>query len=370
MVPGGGAPPHSGSIVQTDLFISGEDGYHTYRIPALIVSASGTVLAFCEGRKDGAGDAGDIDILLKRSRDGGRTWEPAQVVVDAGPHTAGNPAPVVDRNTGTIWLLYCQNLGDGGEGLITQGKAPRTVWVTHSADDGATWAVPREITRQVKDPAWTWYATGPCHGIQLASGRLLIPCDHMVGVHFDRKRDPYHSHVIYSDDQGATWRIGGIVPEGTNESVAVETADGSVYINCRNYRGKGRRAYAWSRDGGETFNQFGWDDALLEPVCQASMIRLTDERTHGRNRVLFANPASTQRERLTVRLTYDECRTWTLGKVLHPGPAAYSDLCVMAGGFIGCLYERGEAHPYERLTFARFDLEWLTAGADSTTGGI
>lgn len=187
----------------------------------------------------------------------------------------------------------------------------------------------------------------------------------MVGVHFDRRRDPYHSHVIYSDDHGETWRIGGIVPEGTNESVAVELEDGSVYINCRNYRGQKRRAYAISTDQGSTFGEFGWVDQLVEPVCQASMIRFTDRATHGKNRVLFSNPASTERERLTVRLSYDECRSWNDGKVLHAGPAAYSDLCITTNMEICCLYERGEERPYERLTLARFDLAWLTDGADT-----
>lgn len=352
-------------FTQSDLFISGEGGYHTYRIPALLTTGSGTLLAFCEGRKHGPGDAGYIDLLLRRSFDNGVTWGPVQLVASDPPHTVGNPAPVFDRETGIIWLLFCRNNGDGGEEKITAGKAPRTVWVTHSSDEGATWATPQEITGAVKRANWTWYATGPVHGIQLRSGRLLIPCDHMVGVHFDRRRDPYHSHVIYSDDHGETWRIGGIVPEGTNESVAVELEDGSVYINCRNYRGQKRRAYAISTDQGSTFGEFGWVDQLVEPVCQASMIRFTDRATHGKNRVLFSNPASTERERLTVRLSYDECRSWNDGKVLHAGPAAYSDLCITTNMEICCLYERGEERPYERLTLARFDLAWLTDGADT-----
>ena len=208
-------------IEQIDLFISGEqETYHTYRIPAMTVTNAGTLLAFAEGRKHGRSDAGEIDIVLKRSFDNGITWQPMQLVVTEPDMTCGNPCPVADSETGTIWLPFCKNLADGHETLITQGKAPRTVWVTHSTDDGVTWAEPIEITSDVKDPSWTWYATGPTHGIQLTlgpkAGRMLIPCDHMVGKYFDRQRDPYHSHVIYSDDHGASWHIGGIVDEGTN----------------------------------------------------------------------------------------------------------------------------------------------------------
>lgn len=326
---------------QTDVFVSGANGYHTYRIPAVVVTPEGTVLAFCEGRKYSAADHGDIDLLLARSFDGGETWQAPQLIWDAGADTAGNPAPVVDAVTGEIVLVFCINND--------------SVWVTRSADDGATWSRPREITTQVKRPGWSWYATGPCHGIQLSSGRLVIPCNH-----------GRTSHVIYSDDHGQTWRIGGTVAGGTNESVVVERADRSVYINCRNTRENGRthRAYAISTDGGESFGETRWHDELVEPVCQASAIRYTTEKEHGKNRVLFSNPASLTRERLTVRVSYDECLTWTAGRIVEWGPSAYSDLCVLPDGSIGCFYERGRYRPYERLTFARFTLEWLTNGED------
>ncbi|HRW05047.1 MAG TPA: sialidase family protein [Caldilineaceae bacterium] len=347
---------------QSNLFTAGQKGYHTFRIPALVVTTEGTLLAFAEGRKAGRGDAGEIDLVLKRSFDNGATWQPLQVVVTEPAMTCGNPCPVVDHNTNTIWLPFCKNLADGDENLITQGKAPRTVWVTHSADDGATWAEPTEITAAVKDPTWTWYATGPTHGIQLQDGRLLVPCDHMVGKYFDRKRDPYHSHVIYSDDHGASWQIGGIVDDGTNECAVVELVDGTIYINCRNYVGDKRRAVAWSQDRGESFAQFRWDSTLIEPICQASLVRASDDRQHGRTHILFANPASTAREKLTVRLSYDECQSWPVARRLHDGPAAYSDLAVTPDGMIHCLYERGDEHPYEALCLARFDLAWLTEG--------
>src|SRR6266508_4888788 len=217
-----------GKLLHEDLWVGGEGGYHTYRIPALVVTARWTVLAFCEGRKHGRGDAGEIDLLARRSGDGGRTWSETQVVVTEPGMTCGNPAPVLDRDSGRIWLPFCKNPAEGGEGAIRKGLATRTVWVTRSEDDGLTWAEPVEITADVKRPDWTWYATGPCHGIQLTGGRLVIPCDHRTRV-TAAEGEQLHSHVIYSDDHGATWQIGGVVTEeGTNESVAAELADGAV----------------------------------------------------------------------------------------------------------------------------------------------
>ena len=359
-------------FVQSDLFISGEGGYTRYRIPALAVSTQGTVLAFCEARKFTGADSDQIDLFLRRSFDNGETFEEVQVVATQEDWVCGNPAPVVDRDTGTIWLLLCKNRKDGPEGMICEGKAPRTVWVTSSTDDGASWAEPREITPVVKPSEWSWYATGPVHGIQLTSGRLVIPCDHIVLKDYKRS-DPYYSHILYSDDHGETWEIGGSPDEGTNESTVVEMADGWLYLNCRNKyqlpEGGNFRAIAWSGDGGESFSPVVHDAALPEPICQASVCRFTDETQHGRNRVLFSNPASRTRDHMTVRLSYDECRTWPVAKELHAGPAAYSDLCVAPDMNICCLYERGAGGAYETITFARFNLEWLTDGKDGLAGG-
>jgi len=355
-------------LEQQDLFVSGEGGYKRYRIPALAVSTRGTILAFCEARKFTGRDSDQIDLFLRRSFDGGRTFGDVQVVATEEGWTCGNPAPVVDRQTGTIWLLFCKNLKDGDETMICEGKAPRTVWVTYSKDDGTTWAEPKEITSDVKLPEWSWYATGPCHGIQLKSGRLVIPCDHIVFKDGNRHSDPYHSHVIYSDDHGQTWQIGGSTDEGTNESTVLETIDGWLCLNCRNRHGWGignYRAVAWSNDNGETFSPIVHDAALPEPICQASICRFTDERNHDRNRVLFSNPSALdRRHRMTIRLSYDECRTWPISKVLWEGPAAYSDLCIAPDMSICCFYERGTEDTYERITFARFNLEWLTDGQD------
>ena len=351
-----GNPP-----AQIPVFVSGEGGYDTYRIPALAITAKGTLLAFCEGRKGSSADYGDIDLLLRRSTDNGRTWQPAQVLVDDGESTCGNPCPMVDRRTGAVVLLITKNNANERESQIMKGEAaPRTVWVLKSSDDGITWSTPVDISAQVRRPDWRWYATGPCHGIQLADGRLVAPCDHSTGP----RKEEMFSHVIYSDDGGATWNIGGQLESRTDESVAVELTDGTLYLNARNRRDRNRRAYALSQDRGITWSAVADDETLVEPVCQGSALRLSTAADGGKNRVLFSNPASTKRESMTVRISYDECKTWPVAKVLWPGPSAYSDLVVAADGQIGCLYERGEKSPYESIIFARCSLEWLTDGAD------
>jgi sialidase-1 len=364
----GAAEPQVGAVF-TDVFVGGADGYHTYRIPALLVTPGGTLLAFCEGRKGGRSDTGDIDLLVKRSTDGGRTWGPQQIVWDDGPNTCGNPCPVVDRTTGVIWLPMTWNDGADNESEIKRntGRDTRRVFVTHSDDDGRTWARPREITADVKRPDWRWYATGPGVGIQLThgprQGRLLVPCDHSVMLPDDP--DGYRSHVIYSDDHGETWRLGGVIQPAVNECQVVELSDGTLLINMRNYdRSKTTRALATSTDGGLTWSAVRHDPALIEPICQASFLRYTTQPPDDRNRLLFSNPAHAepgQRRDLTVRMSADEGKTWPVSRVLWPGPAAYSCLAVLPDGGIACLFEAGMKSPYERIILARFTRDWLIA---------
>ncbi|MCX8139075.1 MAG: sialidase family protein [Thermogemmata sp.] len=347
-------PPPADEPQKTVLFAAGQEGYHTFRIPSLLATPQGTLLAFCEGRKKGSGDSGDIDLVYKRSTDGGKTWGPLQVLWDEGANTCGNPCPVVERQSGTIWLLMTHNLGSDTEAAIVSGKSrgSRTVWITSSRDDGRTWSPPREITAAVKKPEWSWYATGPGVGIQLRSGRLLIPCDHKAEGGKTRR-----SHVIYSDDGGKTWHLGGSTGPDCNECQAVELSDGTILLNIRTYRPQHfRRLIARSSDGGKTFSEPVEDPALVDPVCQASLLRLSERG----DELLFSNPASTRRQRLTVRLSPDGGKTWPHARLLHEGPAAYSCLALLPDGTCACLYEAGTQHPYQTLTFARFSRRWLT----------
>jgi sialidase-1 len=301
------------------------------------------LLAFCEARRHSASDAGDIDVVMRRSLDNGKSWSPIQVVADMGDDTIGNPAPVVERASGDILLLLTRNPGHINEAQIVQGIGQRTVWLTRSRDDGVTWIAPVEITAQVKQPDWTWYATGPGNGIQLRTGRIVIPCDHNR-----REGNERHSHVIYSDDRGETWHIGGIADAQTNESAVAELKNGDLLLNMRSYHGRNRRAIARSHDGGLTWSPLEFDQTLIEPVCQASLISL------GRGRLAFSNPAATTRTNMTLRLSKDDGATWSTSRVVHEGPAAYSSLALLRDPSIGLLYERGVKSPYETITFVRF----------------
>jgi sialidase-1 len=358
--------PAAGLRHSTNVYVSRQEGYHTYRIPSLLVSPRGTLLAFAEGRKHGGGDSGEINLLLKRSADQGRTWSAAQTVWADGPNTCGNPCPVVDRDTGTIWLLLTWNRGDDVESrIIAQtSKDTRRVFVTSSTDDGLSWAQPREITADAKLTNWTWYATGPGAGIQIEHGphrgRLVIPCDHI-----EAGTRHYYSHVIYSDDHGRTWKLGGTTPQHqVNECEVVELTSGRLLLNMRNYdRNQRMRQQVLSADGGLTWTGQRHVPELTEPICQASIRRYAWPGDNRKSVILFSNPPGAKRERLTLRASFDEGQTWPVSRLLDPRPSAYSCLAVLPDGTIGILYEAGAKSAYENLVFARFDLEWLTGGA-------
>jgi sialidase-1 len=354
------------TVEHVDVYTAGQDGYHTFRIPAIIRAKDGTLLAFAEGRKAGRGDAGDIDLLVKRSRDGGTTWSTPVVVWDDGENTAGNPCAVLDHDTGTVWLLSTHNLGaDKETEIINQrSQGTRTVWVFRSEDHGLTWSKPTEITETTKDPSWGWYATGPGVGIQLQkgahAGRLVIPANHSFS---DPKGDlrggmySHRTHVIYSDDHGETWRLGGVTEPKTNESQVVELAQpaGGLLLNMRSYFGRSRRTQSISSDGGLTWTTPADQPELVEPVCQASIIRLNFPENHRPGVLLFSNPADAKaRVNLTVRSSTDDGQTWPGKLVLHAGPSAYSCLVPLDRDRAGCLYERGEKGPYEKIVFATF----------------
>ncbi|WOO41654.1 sialidase family protein [Rubellicoccus peritrichatus] len=350
---------------QQPLFVAGTEGYTFFRIPAVVRSNADVLLAFCEGRVDSISDSGNIDIVMRRSFDGGLTWEALTVVTDDGENTIGNPAPVVDRITGDIFLLSTGNLGTDAEPTIVDGTSEdsRRVYIQKSEDDGQTWSSPVEITSSVKQSNWRWYATGPVHGIQLErgdhAGRLIIPCDHSTDL------ETFGSHIIYSDDHGASWSIGGAIGEENNlkpnECVAVELVDSRLYLNARDQASRKRRIISYSSDSGVTFSAPVQDDKLIEKRTQGSAIRYSaTDQGDAENVILFSNPASTYtRKDLTVRRSYDETTTWDEGKIIHKGFAAYSDMVIMDNGKIGLLYECGENSFHEFLYFAVFDLAYL-----------
>ncbi len=356
------APPQEAPPSQTNVFVSGEGGYKAYRIPAAVVTNEGTVLAFCEGRKNSRSDTGDIDILLRRSDDNGKTWSDTQLVWDDEGNTCGNPCPVVDLETGTIWLLLTWNSGTRAEGKTQAGFGTdsRRVFVTQSEDDGATWAEPVNITAQTKDEAWSWYATGPGAGIQIQrgehAGRLVIPCDHKLPT---EDTELYSSHVIYSDDHGETWLRGGSSPrDQVNECEVVELEDGRLMLNMRNYDKSVRaRQVCFSDDGGSTWNKQRHDPLLIEPICQASLRRLRWAKGDHPGVILFSNPASTtKRENLTIRASTDDGQTWQYSRLLYAGGSAYSCLSILADGSIACFFEKDD---YRTITFASFPLGWV-----------
>ncbi|HVY70100.1 MAG TPA: sialidase family protein [Verrucomicrobiae bacterium] len=382
-----GAPAQ---MEKADLFEAGASGIQLYRIPGMVVTAKGVVLAYCEARK-GSADWGEIEIYLRRSQDGGRTWEPARKIAHRGERlprnpvalarnlgkpgdqTVNNPLAIADRS-GAVHFLYCVEY--------------QHCFYQRSDDDGANFSAPVEITsaavgiRGTYD--WKIIATGPGHGIQLRRGRLLAPVWLSTG---EKVHHPSVVTTLFSDDSGRNWHTGGIAVPGTdewpnpNESELVELADGRVMLNARNESAAHRRLVALSADGATEWSRPRFERDLLEPVCMGSIARFSTGRDGGKNRLLFANPDNLHRadgkpalgrdrKNLSVKLSYDEGVTWPMNKVLEPGGSAYSDLAVLRDGTILCFYERGgeNAKPDAstgRLTLARFNLEWLTNGQDS-----
>ncbi len=334
---------------RVDVYVGGQDGYHTYRIPALVVTAEGTLLAFCEGRKSSPRDYGDIDLLLKRSSDGGKTWSEQIVVHEEGSDaeiTIGNPCPIVDRQ-GVIHLLFTRN--------------NQRLFYTRSTDDGRTWATPKEHTEILKGFSYPLVrvATGPGHGLQMKSGRLIVPvwvCDRQLP---DRNKEVtnsrYQSGVIYSDDAGRTWKTGQLVQptvDRLNECTIFERADGTLGLNMRAYQ-LGFRAVCESTDGGLTWSEPVPDRNLPCPTCQASILRLSPRE------VIFSNPAATSRTNMTVRLSTDDAKAWAHARVVDAGPSGYSDLAVTREGHILCLYECGERTYNQKIALARFNRAWM-----------
>lgn len=340
---------NAAQTAEVDVFVSGEDDYHTYRIPAIIQTQKGALIAFAEARKSSRSDSGDIDLVYKKSLDGGKTWSKMSILWDDGENTCGNPCPVIDQKTGRIVLPLTWNHGDDHEGEIKSNKGidTRRVFLTWSDDEGESWVKPREITPSTKEEDWTWYATGPGNGIQLKNGkykgRLVIPCDHNLLVGDESVR---RSHCILSDDGGKTWRMSEPLERETNECAVVELSDGRLLINMRSYHGKNLRAISTSEDGGETWSGVTLDPKLTEPVCQAALISFGD------GQLAFSNPASTKRDHMTLKLSSDEGKSWPKRLEIYSGSSAYSSLVDLGQSRLGLLYERDG---YSKIVFLVVD---------------
>lgn len=354
-------------------FRAGTEGYASFRIPACVRAPDGALLAFAEGRVSSPSDSGNIDLVRKRSTDGGLTWGPLQVVDGNGTGTSGNPAPVVRAEGGRIVLVFVRSAATATEARIRRGQVSaadgRRVWVRHSDDGGVNWSAPREITQTVKKPEWRWYATTPGHAVELRqpphTGRLVVPANHSVppSTGDDGTEGKYNGgHGLLSDDGGETWRIGYTDdnPDGqinVNETTGAELPDGRLYFNTRNDSpAPGNRAHAWSADGGATLTApFAPVTALTAPVVEGSLLQLRNPDV-----LLFSAPGDpAARRRMTVWASTDNGVTWRTAHTVDDRPAAYSDLVRIDDTAVGLLYETGGGGAYETMTFRRIPTEEL-----------
>ncbi len=361
----------------SDVFVASKDGYKSIRIPSVVVTKHGVVLAFAEGRAANADQAGNA-IILKRSLDQGRTWLPLELIADDGDNSLNNPTSVVEQESGRVFLMYQRipaQLKEHSAEVETgyEGTNVYRNFVTWSEDEGKTWAKPADITRTTKRPTHaTTIASGPGIGIQLTRGphrgRLIIPFNE--GPFYQ-----WNDYAVFSDDQGQSWRWGQNVPGAfvpdpklgrrsqINEVQMVELSDGSVRLNSRQFAGAPVRKTAVSRDGGETWSPVADVPDLRDPSCNASILRYSFDDAAGRGRILFSGPDSSSRRNGTVHLSVDDGATWPVKRVLWPGGFAYSVLTRLPEGTVGCLFEINDA---EHIKFARFPIAWLTDGGAPT----
>lgn len=359
------------------LFERGQEGYFCFRIPAVVETNDGTLLAFAEGRRSsGCDDSGDIDTVLRRSHDGGNTWGPIEVVFDAGVDTAGNPTPVVDAETGRIALITTHN--------PALNHNLRTPYLQYSEDDGVSWSEPEDISDDIMDPSWEkWFATGPGAGLQLEhgvhAGRMVIGMNH-EGYIFGSETHETGASLAYSDDGGLTWQHGAQAdfdPEELKpqELSLAELPDGEVLVSARDQHGvaEGNRAFGTSSDGGETFDgTFETNPDLATPVTQGAITSFVDDQ--GRDRVLYSGESHPRaREVLSIRSSFDggdTWQTWEEGRVVNWGNAAYSDLLVRSDDSLALIYETGQEDAYQEIRLAQFNSAYLDSPNEEAPGVI
>ncbi|SEC14204.1 sialidase-1 [Streptomyces sp. 2131.1] len=350
------ASPAPGTLTSQDLTVDGVGSPH-YRIPALTTSNKGTVLAAYDARPTLGDLPSNIGIVLRRSTDGGTTWQAQQVVrKDAAPKGYGDPSLLVDRTTGRIFLFYAagENQGFFGSATGNDESDPNVLQAdySYSDDDGLTWTH-RRITKQIKNPAWGGMFAASGEGIQLRNGAHK---GRLIQQYAIRNNGANYAVSAYSDDHGETWHMGSPVGPGGDENKTVELNDGTVMLNNRSAP---YRTVAYSTDGGVTYTPFVQDTQLPDPANNGSIMRYAPDAPASNPQsswLLFSNTEATSRKNLTVKMSCDNGKTWPIRKVVDAGAAAYSTLTRLPSGRLGLLYERGN---YEHITYSSFDLQWL-----------
>lgn len=337
---------------------SGDDGVHSYRIPGLATTNDGTLLAIYDVRYDSSFDLqADIDIGVSRSTDGGRSWEKMRIVMDMGEwaglpeaqNGVGDPAILVDRNTGEIFIVALWTAGIGNDRAwlnVGQGMTPYEtgqLMMVSSSDDGRTWSEPRNITPMVKQPDWYITLQGPGNGITMEDGTLVFAFQHV-----DAQRVPW-SGIIYSKDHGKTWETHPVCPvRETTESQVVEIEPGTLMLNMRNNLRTGRMVYT-TDDMGSTWKVHESSGKLEEPVCMASLIMVkAEDNVLGQDILLFSNPATTKgRFNMTIKASLDYGRTWLENDSIlldEEHGWGYSCLSMIDRETVGILYESSTGH--------------------------
>ncbi|MDG1898199.1 MAG: sulfatase-like hydrolase/transferase [Fuerstiella sp.] len=348
----------------------GDDGVHTYRIPGLATTNKGTLIGVYDVRRRSGGDLpGDIDVGMSRSTDGGRTWEPMKVIMDMGEDPqwnydgVGDPAVLVDKNTGTIWVAGTWSHGNRSWRGSAPGLKPEEtgqLMLVRSDDDGVTWSRPINITSQVKKPAWCFILQGPGKGITMRDGTIVFAAQYQDPP--AQRRLP-HSTIIYSKDHGETWQAGTGAFDDTTEAQVVEIEPGVLMLNCR-YNRESVRVVMTTRDMGRTWQKHTTSErSLIEPgSCMASLIDVDQEvgKDLG-NWLLFSNPDSTRgRHHLTIKASSDRGLTWLKEHRLlldEGNSAGYSCMSMIDEKTVGILYEGSQA----QMTFQRIPLSELVS---------